>query len=131
MGCRFRRDFCDIIQFNGGFSRARTLESVRDDLGGLLALGYRGGAFTVDDNFFVESRGETAAVLPRPSVITVIAPDEPASDAWSTHPPCVGAPHRPTQLHGGPPETCDPEFRPRRVVKVGSDVRRQLAIIDS
>ena len=44
VGCRFRRDFCDIIQLNGGFSRARTLESVRDDLGALLALGYRGGA---------------------------------------------------------------------------------------
>ena len=54
VGCRFRRAFCDIIQFDGAFSRARTLESVRDDLGALLALGYRGGAFTVDDNFFVE-----------------------------------------------------------------------------
>ena len=51
VGCRFRCDFCDIIQFNGGFTRARTLESVRDDLGALLALGYRGGVFTVDDNF--------------------------------------------------------------------------------
>ena len=51
VGCRFRCDFCDIIQFNGGFTRPRTLESVQDDLGALLTLGYRGGVFTVDDNF--------------------------------------------------------------------------------
>jgi radical SAM superfamily enzyme YgiQ (UPF0313 family) len=51
VGCRFRCDFCDIIQFNGGFTRPRTLDSVRDDLGALLTLGYRGGVFTVDDNF--------------------------------------------------------------------------------
>jgi radical SAM superfamily enzyme YgiQ (UPF0313 family) len=51
VGCRFRCDFCDIIQFNGGFTRPKTLESVRDDLDALLALGYRGGVFTVDDNF--------------------------------------------------------------------------------
>ena len=51
VGCRFRCDFCDIIQFNGGFTRPRTLESVRDDLDAMFALGYRGGVFTVDDNF--------------------------------------------------------------------------------
>ena len=51
VGCRFRCDFCDIIQFNGGFTRPRTLESVRDDMAALFALGYRGGVFTVDDNF--------------------------------------------------------------------------------
>jgi radical SAM superfamily enzyme YgiQ (UPF0313 family) len=51
VGCRFRCDFCDIIQFNGGFTRPRTLESVRGDMEALLALGYRGGVFTVDDNF--------------------------------------------------------------------------------
>jgi radical SAM superfamily enzyme YgiQ (UPF0313 family) len=51
VGCRFRCDFCDIIQFNGGFTRPRTLSSVRGDLEAMLALGYRGGVFTVDDNF--------------------------------------------------------------------------------
>lgn len=51
VGCRFRCDFCDIIQFNGGFTRPKTLESVRDEMAALLALGYRGGVFTVDDNF--------------------------------------------------------------------------------
>jgi len=51
VGCRFRCDFCDIIQFNGGFTRPKTLESVRLELETLHALGYRGGIFTVDDNF--------------------------------------------------------------------------------
>ena len=51
VGCRFRCDFCDIIQFNGGFTRPKTLESVRAELGALYELGYRGGIFTVDDNF--------------------------------------------------------------------------------
>ncbi len=51
VGCRFRCDFCDIIQFNGGFTRPKTLESVRGELDALMALGYRGGIFTVDDNF--------------------------------------------------------------------------------
>jgi radical SAM superfamily enzyme YgiQ (UPF0313 family) len=51
VGCRFRCDFCDIIQFNGGFTRPKTLESVRTELGALYDLGYRGGVFTVDDNF--------------------------------------------------------------------------------
>ncbi len=51
VGCRFRCDFCDIIQFNGGFTRPKTLSSIRTELAALLALGYRGGIFTVDDNF--------------------------------------------------------------------------------
>lgn len=51
VGCRFRCDFCDIIQFNGGFTRPKTLESVRRELEALYASGYRGGIFTVDDNF--------------------------------------------------------------------------------
>ena len=51
VGCRFRCDFCDIIQFNGGFTRPKTLESVHAELEALHALGYHGGVFTVDDNF--------------------------------------------------------------------------------
>ena len=51
VGCRFRCDFCDIIQFNGGFTRPKTLASVRRELEALYSLGYRGGVFTVDDNF--------------------------------------------------------------------------------
>jgi radical SAM superfamily enzyme YgiQ (UPF0313 family) len=51
VGCRFRCDFCDIIQFNGGFTRPKTLESVREELAIMYGLGHRGGIFTVDDNF--------------------------------------------------------------------------------
>ncbi len=51
VGCRFRCDFCDIIQFNGGFTRPKTLESIREEMETLFELGYRGGIFTVDDNF--------------------------------------------------------------------------------
>jgi radical SAM superfamily enzyme YgiQ (UPF0313 family) len=62
VGCRFRCDFCDIIQFNGGFTRPRTLASVRNDMEALVALGYRGGVFTVDDNF-VGNPEATASIL--------------------------------------------------------------------
>jgi radical SAM superfamily enzyme YgiQ (UPF0313 family) len=51
VGCRFRCEFCDIIQFNGGFTRPKTLQAVRRELEALYGLGYRGGVFTVDDNF--------------------------------------------------------------------------------
>ncbi|MGH7571495.1 MAG: radical SAM protein [Gemmatimonadota bacterium] len=51
VGCRFRCDFCDIIQFNGGFTRPKTIESIREELEILFHLGHRGGIFTVDDNF--------------------------------------------------------------------------------
>ena len=51
VGCRFRCDFCDIIQFNGGFTRPKTLKAVREELAILYGLGHRGGIFTVDDNF--------------------------------------------------------------------------------
>ena len=62
VGCRFRCDFCDIIQFNGGFTRPKTLASVRDELGALHDLGYRGGIFTVDDNF-VGNPGAIESIL--------------------------------------------------------------------
>ena len=51
VGCRFRCEFCDIIRFNGGFTRPKTVESVREELQLLYDLGHRGGVFTVDDNF--------------------------------------------------------------------------------
>lgn len=51
VGCRFRCEFCDIIRFNGGFTRPKTLASVRRELQALHDLGHRGGVFTVDDNF--------------------------------------------------------------------------------
>jgi len=51
VGCRFRCDFCDIIQFNGGFTRPKEIGSIREELEILHGLGHRGGIFTVDDNF--------------------------------------------------------------------------------
>jgi radical SAM superfamily enzyme YgiQ (UPF0313 family) len=50
-GCPFRCDFCDIVQFNGGFSRPRSPEVVRRELEAILATGFRGSVFGVDDNF--------------------------------------------------------------------------------
>ena len=50
-GCPFRCDFCDIVQFNGGFSRPKAPNSVGRELEAILATGFRGGVFTVDDNF--------------------------------------------------------------------------------
>jgi radical SAM superfamily enzyme YgiQ (UPF0313 family) len=73
VGCRFRCDFCDIIQFNGGFTRPRTLASVRNDMEALLALGYRGGVFTVDDNFV----GNPAAIA---SILRVMIEFQRAHD---------------------------------------------------
>ncbi|MBI4546323.1 MAG: B12-binding domain-containing radical SAM protein [Gemmatimonadetes bacterium] len=50
-GCPFRCDFCDIIQFNGGFNRPKSPEAVRRELQAILDTGYRGSVFSVDDNF--------------------------------------------------------------------------------
>jgi radical SAM superfamily enzyme YgiQ (UPF0313 family) len=50
-GCPFRCDFCDIIQFNGGFNRPKAPATVRRELDAILATGYRGSVFSVDDNF--------------------------------------------------------------------------------
>lgn len=50
-GCPFRCEFCDIIQFNGGFNRPKSPVVVRRELEAILATGYRGGVFSVDDNF--------------------------------------------------------------------------------
>ena len=50
-GCPFRCDFCDIVQFNGGFNRPKSVVSVRRELEAILATGFRGPVFSVDDNF--------------------------------------------------------------------------------
>ena len=50
-GCPFRCDFCDIIQFNGGFSRPKAPAAVQRELEAILATGFRGAVFSVDDNF--------------------------------------------------------------------------------
>jgi len=50
-GCRFRCNFCDIVQFNGGFARAKDKAQVKVELQAIYDTGFRGGVFTVDDNF--------------------------------------------------------------------------------
>ena len=50
-GCPFRCDFCDIIQFNGGFNRPKPPDTVTRELEAILSTGYRGSVFSVDDNF--------------------------------------------------------------------------------
>ena len=50
-GCPFRCDFCDIVQFNGGFTRPKPPALVTLELEAIFETGYRGGVFTVDDNF--------------------------------------------------------------------------------
>ncbi len=61
-GCPFRCDFCDIIQFNGGFNRPKPPETVRRELDAILATGYRGSVFGVDDNF-IGTPSATSAIL--------------------------------------------------------------------
>ena len=53
-GCRFRCNFCDIVQFNGGFARAKDRAQVKKELRAIFDTGFRGGVFTVDDNFVSE-----------------------------------------------------------------------------
>ena len=55
-GCRFRCNFCDIIQFNGGFPRAKGGTDVTRELQAIYDTGFRGGVFTVDDNFVSEPK---------------------------------------------------------------------------
>ena len=55
-GCRFRCNFCDIIQFNGGFPRAKGWTDVTRELQAIYDTGFRGGVFTVDDNFVSEPK---------------------------------------------------------------------------
>jgi radical SAM superfamily enzyme YgiQ (UPF0313 family) len=61
-GCPFRCDFCDIIQFNGGFNRPKSPPTVRRELEAILATGYRGSVFGVDDNF-IGTPEATSAIL--------------------------------------------------------------------
>ena len=49
-GCKFRCDFCDIIQFNGGFPRAKKTEHIYQELEAIYQTGHRGSVFVVDDN---------------------------------------------------------------------------------
>ena len=63
-GCPFNCEFCDIIEIYGRKPRTKTPEQVLGELDGLLAVGWRGSVFIVDDNFIGNKR-DVKHLLPR------------------------------------------------------------------
>ncbi len=61
-GCPFRCEFCDIIQLFGREPRTKDPAQFCRELDALLATGFRGSLFVVDDNF-VGNRKATLALL--------------------------------------------------------------------
>lgn len=61
-GCPFRCEFCDIVQLFGRQPRTKTPEQFCHELDAVLATGFRGALFVVDDNF-VGNRKETLGLL--------------------------------------------------------------------
>jgi radical SAM superfamily enzyme YgiQ (UPF0313 family) len=55
-GCPFQCEFCDIIEIYGRVPRTKTNEQMLAELDALLALGWRGLVFIVDDNFIGNKR---------------------------------------------------------------------------
>lgn len=50
-GCPFQCEFCDIIEIYGRVPRTKSTEQMLGELDALLAAGWRGLVFIVDDNF--------------------------------------------------------------------------------
>ena len=50
-GCPFNCEFCDIIELYGRVPRTKSPAQLLAEFDALLALGYRGAVFLVDDNF--------------------------------------------------------------------------------
>lgn len=50
-GCPFSCEFCDIIEIYGRVPRTKSNQQILAELDALLALGWRGTVFIVDDNF--------------------------------------------------------------------------------
>jgi radical SAM superfamily enzyme YgiQ (UPF0313 family) len=61
-GCPFRCEFCDIVQLFGQKPRTKEPAQLCRELEALLATGFRGSLFIVDDNF-VGNRKATMALL--------------------------------------------------------------------
>jgi radical SAM superfamily enzyme YgiQ (UPF0313 family) len=61
-GCPFRCEFCDIVELFGRQPRTKEPEQLCRELDVLLATGFRGSLFVVDDNF-VGNRKETLKLL--------------------------------------------------------------------
>jgi radical SAM superfamily enzyme YgiQ (UPF0313 family) len=55
-GCPFSCEFCDIIEIYGRVPRTKTNGQLLAELDALLALGWRGLVFIVDDNFIGNKR---------------------------------------------------------------------------
>lgn len=56
-GCPFDCEFCDITQLFGRSSRTKTPDQVLEELEAILATGFRGSIFIVDDNFIGNKNG--------------------------------------------------------------------------
>lgn len=50
-GCPFNCEFCDIIEIFGRVPRTKTPDQLLAELDAVLATGFRGAVFVVDDNF--------------------------------------------------------------------------------
>jgi radical SAM superfamily enzyme YgiQ (UPF0313 family) len=61
-GCPFRCEFCDIVELFGRQPRTKEPAQLCRELDAVLATGFRGSLFVVDDNF-VGNRKETLALL--------------------------------------------------------------------
>ena len=61
-GCPFRCEFCDIVELFGRQPRTKMPDQFCRELDALLATGFRGSLFVVDDNF-VGNRKETMRLL--------------------------------------------------------------------
>ena len=63
-GCPFNCEFCDIIELYGRRPRTKTVEQISNELDALLAQGYSGEVFIVDDNFIGNKVNLTKNLLP-------------------------------------------------------------------
>jgi radical SAM superfamily enzyme YgiQ (UPF0313 family) len=61
-GCPFNCEFCDIVELYGRRPRTKQPAQLCRELDAILATGFRGSLFVVDDNF-VGNRHETRAML--------------------------------------------------------------------